>query len=331
MFARSAALLLVLASACAAQPPVDESGTSSSSTTDEPSSSGEPDSTSSSGDETTGDESSGAPSSSGTSGEDSSGGSSGPVGFCGDGEVGPGEQCDDGIETKLCDKDCSLQQCGDGYVNNTAVEQCDDGNALNTDSCRNACRLAVCGDGYVWIGEEECDDGNDVAGDGCSSCSWERWDVAGVSHDVALADLHRWKPCWSDTYLDGGKVTDLLFACKEKRLLLGCMKNGDAALAVAAQGLRSDVLFVPEVNYQKGERHLANGVAWYFAPSTGMVGFGPDDGQVEPCEKPGQKDQMCWPTGGDMLTFSMGFRCGAVTLTDEESAKWVRVAYQAGD
>jgi cysteine-rich repeat protein len=45
--------------------------------------------------------------------------------------------------------------CGDGHVD--AGEQCDDGNTSNNDSCTNSCKTNVCGDGFVQTGTEECD------------------------------------------------------------------------------------------------------------------------------------------------------------------------------
>jgi cysteine-rich repeat protein len=67
--------------------------------------------------------------------------------------------------------------CGDGI--REPGEECDDGNASNTDACPSTCAAARCGDGLVWEGHEAC------AGDafvdcptacggtgrrGCSSC-----------------------------------------------------------------------------------------------------------------------------------------------------------------
>jgi cysteine-rich repeat protein len=92
---------------------------------------------------------------------------------CGDGIVQAGEQCDDGnaVNTDGCSNVCRLPTCGDGILQ--AGEQCDDGNQVNTDSCTNACRTAVCGDG-IRRPSEACDDGNTAAGDGCSTrCSVE--------------------------------------------------------------------------------------------------------------------------------------------------------------
>ncbi len=94
---------------------------------------------------------------------------------CGDGEVGPGEECDDG-NTDDCDGcrgDCSAFEtgCGDGFVCGT--EACDDGNNTDCDGCRADCSAIEtgCGDGFI-CGVEVCDDGNNMDCDGCrADCS----------------------------------------------------------------------------------------------------------------------------------------------------------------
>lgn len=100
---------------------------------------------------------------------------------CGDGIVwnaGTGtETCDgdgagNGGETATCDTDCTAASCGDGTLNLTAGETCDDGNAINNDDCTNVCTPADCGDGIVWnqgAGSEECDDANANNNDDCTS------------------------------------------------------------------------------------------------------------------------------------------------------------------
>ena len=87
---------------------------------------------------------------------------------CGNGVLERGEQCDDGnaVNTDACRNDCTLPFCGDGIVD--MGEQCDDGNAVNTDACRNDCTLPYCGDGIVDMGEQ-CDDGNASDDDGCKT------------------------------------------------------------------------------------------------------------------------------------------------------------------
>ena len=87
--------------------------------------------------------------------------------LCGNGAIDGGEECDDSGESTLCDSDCTAAECGDGTLNATAGEACDDGNMDDSDGCVGSCVLAVCGDGLVQAGVEECDDGNGDNGDGC--------------------------------------------------------------------------------------------------------------------------------------------------------------------
>ncbi len=83
---------------------------------------------------------------------------------CGNGEVDPGEQCDDGVDNSDTDPDacrtnCMNPHCGDGVTDSD--EQCDDGNAVAGDGCEPDCTLTpgpTCGDGTIDAGEE-CDDG----------------------------------------------------------------------------------------------------------------------------------------------------------------------------
>lgn len=127
---------------------------------------------------------------------------------CGDGEVGPGEDCDDGPMNlggyNQCTPDCTLgPRCGDGIPQEEEVcdfgdglntgeyggcaancqagpycgdgiptdqEECDDGqNKGGYGECAPGCVLGpVCGDGGHEPAYEECDDGNNVDKDGCS-------------------------------------------------------------------------------------------------------------------------------------------------------------------
>jgi cysteine-rich repeat protein len=92
--------------------------------------------------------------------------------LCGDGvlDMSAGEQCDDGntIDGDGCSATCLLEpMCGDGVLDEG--EACDDGNNVNGDGCSASCTIeAYCGDGVLDIGES-CDDGNNIDGDGCSS------------------------------------------------------------------------------------------------------------------------------------------------------------------
>lgn len=89
---------------------------------------------------------------------------------CGDAHLFEGvEQCDPGEDLigpgMMCLPGCVVNGCGDGDTGPN--EECDDGNADNTDDCTTACTIATCGDGFVWAGNEECDDGNADDNDAC--------------------------------------------------------------------------------------------------------------------------------------------------------------------
>ncbi|MFN2378240.1 MAG: metallophosphoesterase [Candidatus Binatia bacterium] len=57
--------------------------------------------------------------------------------------------------------------CGNGILE--AGEDCDDGNAINTDACRNDCTLPFCGDGIL-DGGEQCD-GAALGSASCGGCA----------------------------------------------------------------------------------------------------------------------------------------------------------------
>ena len=107
---------------------------------------------------------------------------------CGDGKLQAGEVCDDGMDTVVCDGDCSKPSCGDKYLNAAANEACDDGNQDDTDACRNDCTNAACGDGVLQAGVEGCDDGNQTDDDECSNACVpaRRVFVTAGKHEAAL-------------------------------------------------------------------------------------------------------------------------------------------------
>lgn len=82
-----------------------------------------------------------------------------PVAVCGDGQLDPEEECDDGndIDTDACTTTCTTATCGDGFVQE-GVEACDDANGSDTDACLSTCVAASCGDGFIQEGAEACDD-----------------------------------------------------------------------------------------------------------------------------------------------------------------------------
>lgn len=120
-----------------------------------------------------------------------SAGASDCVTDCGDGEIGPGEECDDGEGRNVggynqCTPDCTLgPHCGDGITQEE--EACDYGEGENTGEyggCAANCQLGpYCGDS-ITSDDEACDDGlNDggygecapgcVLGPVCGDGGWE--------------------------------------------------------------------------------------------------------------------------------------------------------------
>ncbi len=61
--------------------------------------------------------------------------------WCGDGVVDTDEECDDGGESTTCDSNCTFAECGDGTLNTTAGEECDDGNTQPDDGCNATCQI----------------------------------------------------------------------------------------------------------------------------------------------------------------------------------------------
>ncbi len=94
------------------------------------------------------------------------------AGGCGNAVVEVGEECDDGNadNTDSCLSNCKLAACGDGYLL-SGVEACDQGTSnsdVAADTCRSDCTLPRCGDGVVDTGES-CDDGNNIDTDACGN------------------------------------------------------------------------------------------------------------------------------------------------------------------
>lgn len=149
--------------------------------------------------------------------------------FCGDGFVQAStEECDDGSDNSdsqadACRADCTLAFCGDGVVD--AMESCDDGDANSDDpgaNCRSNCALATCGDGIVDAGEQ-CDDGlanSDTAPDACRTTC-----IAAACGDGAIDSNETCDDASAnnDTAIDACRTTCLLATCGD-----GVVDTGEA-------------------------------------------------------------------------------------------------------
>ena len=82
-------------------------------------------------------------------------------GFCGDGAIGPGEQCDpphQGPDGPQCGSNCQLLTCGNGVID--PGEQCDPPRSTgNVPLCSQSCQIPTCGNGAIDPGET-CDPPN---------------------------------------------------------------------------------------------------------------------------------------------------------------------------
>jgi cysteine-rich repeat protein len=165
----------------------------------------------------------------GDGGTAGSGGIGGSDGVCGDGTVEGTEVCDDMGESATCDDDCTLPECGDGVLNVTAGEECDDGNTTDGDGCGATCSLppaalfngtyfyqALAGNfsvpaGYSWWGDLTADGLSEITG---GALEWN--DGAGgifngpapqISYTVDAARRMTW-PGGAAFNLQGGIATD---------------------------------------------------------------------------------------------------------------------------
>jgi len=98
----------------------------------------------------------------GTTADTSSSSTTAPPLGCGNGALDPFEECDDGNadDSDDCTSACTLATCGDGHLH-AGVEACDA--AGESADCNADCSPAACGDQIVNAAAgEQCDDGNVV-------------------------------------------------------------------------------------------------------------------------------------------------------------------------
>lgn len=176
-------------------------------------------------------------------------------GFCGDGFVFPPEECDDGnaIDTDACTNACTLSACGDGIV--SLGESCDDGNTTSGDGCRGDCqKLEVCGDGELDSGED-CDDGNGILTDDCPDGAIGSCVVASCSDGFVHSS-----GTGTETDVDCGG------SCPDCDIGQACLINEDCESAICWQqtcmvpgGHRSGVVSMYEASVQ-GMSQLGQGL-----------------------------------------------------------------------
>src|SRR5204863_9745934 len=86
---------------------------------------------------------------------------------CGDGIVSAPEECDDKGESKDCDPDCTLAECGDGTLNKTAGETCEPTSTEPWDPCASCTLIGAGLDGTFgkkWETLTASSSSNNVAG-----------------------------------------------------------------------------------------------------------------------------------------------------------------------
>ena len=115
-----------------------------------------------------------------------------------------GRDDDDDALVDCADPGCGLEPacglCGNGELD--PGEACDDGNTVDGDDCTSRCRDPLCGNGEL-DGDEACDDGNLIAADGCSAlCEVDRCGDRIVNRD--LEECERFYPVFQFV-LWGGK------------------------------------------------------------------------------------------------------------------------------
>jgi cysteine-rich repeat protein len=119
---------------------------------------------------------------------------------CGDGIIWQGvEDCEDGnqVNTDACTNTCQAAECGDGVLWQ-GMETCDDGNFSNADACPGSCEPAFCGDGFTQVGPEQCDDGNNVDDDFCGNdCIWNQCQPSGARAPFNTLNLNTASGCWN--------------------------------------------------------------------------------------------------------------------------------------
>jgi len=148
----------------------------------------------------------------------------------------------------------------------------------------------------------------------------------GIRQNIPEAELAElgFELCWQGFYNGSEPMADILAACDQGELLMGCKQNEQEALVLAATGEREQVL--TDVGRERNGVHPHNGVDWYFSDSYSL-GFAPQGAGVtrSSCDTSRVQSElrMCWHSSNARIT--SGYRCGNNFLNG--NAGWTRVIY----
>ena len=144
------------------------------------------------------------------------------------------------------------------------------------------------------------------------------YSFSGVQTNLPIATLAGWTQCLVEGYgTSGTTIAAINAACTGTKMLLGCRTAGSNTLTVAANGLKTDVLFD---NGGSNTAHNGNNVGWYYTSNVSW-GFAPQGSPlnrsscdiIDSATYPGGGAtdgdyRICWHTGSAAL--SSGWRCG---------------------
>jgi hypothetical protein len=147
----------------------------------------------------------------------------------------------------------------------------------------------------------------------------------GIQTNVPVTDLTSggFQECFRGEFNQTVPIADVLNACSDAILLMGCRRTGQPNLQVAAMGERAEVL--TDVGNGRNAFHDHNGVSWYYSPTYSWGFFEPGTGvSRNSCDTASntRDHRMCWHTSNNRL--NGGYRCGANT---NAGGGWERVIY----
>jgi cysteine-rich repeat protein len=159
---------------------------------------------------------------------------------CGDFVLDPGEECDRGSRNGEEGEDCSAEctdifGCGDGFLDNSLGEQCDDGNNTNDDGCSAECQSenAICGNAIVEVGEE-CDDADLINNNECNNDCLLPSCGDGVTSNGLPSNDPLFEECDDQNNLDTDGCSSLCVAEFDDGCLSGAFDGDESCFAVVS-------------------------------------------------------------------------------------------------